>query len=403
MSTTTALPPLSQLLNRHRSGYALAQGFYASAEVFERDVEAIMMQEWHFAALANEMPATGDFKVFELLKESVIIVRGKDGEIRAFANVCRHRGSRVCLEHQGSVSRFVCPYHAWTYGLDGALLNARMMGKDVDRDTLGLKPVACELFHGMVFVSFSENPTSFEAMRAELDGPLKNFGLDRTKIARRVSYPVAANWKLLVENYNECYHCGPAHPEFKRAHPTHMSADKVEPYNEAMEARAAAQGVSTAFIDRVGPLCPDGSVDYTYSRHSLYETHDTGSEDGKPLAPLLGRLKGYDQGASDLYVGMFNPMLIYNDYAVLYRFVPISQGKSVQEIIWLVHEDAEEGRDYDLERLCWLWDVTTVADKHIIEKNQEGVNSRFYEPGPLAEMEFYTQRFLDYYVAKLSA
>lgn len=403
MSSSSVLSPLSQLLSSHRSGYALAQGFYASQDVFERDVEAIMMQEWHFAALANEIPETGNYKIFELLKESVIVVRGNDGEIRAFANVCRHRGSRVCLEHQGSVSRFVCPYHAWTYGLDGTLLNARMMGKDVDRDALGLKPVACELFHGMVFVNFSDNPSSFDAMRRELDGPLENFGLDRTKVARRVSYPVAANWKLLVENYNECYHCGPAHPEFKRAHPTHMSADKVAPYNEAMEKRAAEQGVSTAFIDRVGPLCPEGSVDYTYSRHSLYETHDTGSKDGQPLAPLLGSLKGYDQGASDLYVGMFNPMLIYNDYAVLYRFIPISQSESVQEIIWLVHEDAQEGRDYDVERLCWLWDVTTVADKHIIEKNQDGVNSRFYEPGPLAEMEFYTQRFLDYYVAKLSA
>ena len=100
---------------------------------------------------------------------------------------------------------------------------------------------------------------------------------------------------------------------------------------------------------------------------------------------------------------MLNPLLIYNDYAVIYRFIPIDQETSVQEIIWLVREDAEEGRDYELDRLCWLWDVTTVADKLIIEKNQEGVNSRFYEPGPLAEMEFYTQRFLDYYVARLRA
>ena len=277
------------------------------------------------------------------------------------------------------------------------------MGSKVDREALGLKPVPCEIFHGMIFISFAEKPSSFTQMRNELDEPLSHFGLSQTKVARRVSYPVKANWKLLVENYNECYHCGPAHPEFKRTHPTHMTADKVEPFNEAMIARAAAVGASTAFIDRVGPYCPEGSVDYTYSRHSLYEAYDTGSEDGQPVAPLLGSLTGYDQGASDLYVGMLNPLLIYNDYAVIYRFIPINQETSVQEIIWLVHEDAQEGRDYDLDRLCWLWDVTTVADKLIIEKNQEGVNSRFYEPGPLAEMEFYTQRFLDYYVARLRA
>ena len=88
---------------------------------------------------------------------------------------------------------------------------------------------------------------------------------------------------------------------------------------------------------------------------------------------------------------------------MIYRFVPVDHQTSIQEIIWLVHEEAEEGRDYDLEHLCWLWDVTTKADKHIIEKNQEGVNSRYYQPGPLAEMEFYTQRFLDYYIARLSA
>jgi Rieske 2Fe-2S family protein len=394
---------LCGLLGQHRAGYALAQGFYASESVFEADCEAVIMQEWHFAGMTSELPKSGDYLVFEMLKESVIVARGSDGEIRALANVCRHRGSRVCLEHRGNASRFVCPYHAWTYGLDGKLLNARLMGDGLDKDGLGLKPVACEVFHGMIFVSFAETPTSFETLRAELDAPLSAFGLAKTKIARRQSYPVKANWKLLVENYNECYHCGPAHPEFKRAHPTHMSADRVEPYNRAMLERAQAMGVPTNFIDRVGPYCPAGSVDFTFSRHSLYETHDTGSEDGKALAPLLGSIKGYDQGASDVYVGMLNPLLIYNDHAVLYRFIPIDHETSVQEIIWLVHEDAEEGQDYDLDRLCWLWDVTTVADKQIIEKNQEGVNSRYYEPGPLAEMEFYTQRFLDYYIARLRA
>ena len=105
-------PLFNDLLTSHQSGHALAQGFYASAEVFERDMEAVVMQEWHFAGLANEIAEAGAYMVFELLKESVIIVRGKDGNIRALANVCRHRGSRVCLEHRGTVSRFVWPYHA---------------------------------------------------------------------------------------------------------------------------------------------------------------------------------------------------------------------------------------------------------------------------------------------------
>jgi len=229
---------------------------------------------------------------------------------------------------------------------------------------------------------------------------LEPFGLDRTRIAHRACYPVAANWKLLVENYNECYHCATAHPEFKRMHPTHLEADRVEPFNDAMAPRAKELGISTAVVDRVGPLGLPGAVDYTLSRHALYDGYVTGSEDGKPLAPLLGQIGGYDQAASDLYLGMLNPVLIYNDHAVIYRFIPVNRDRSVQEIIWLVRDDAEPGRDYDPDRLTWLWDVTTLADKLIIEKNQEGVASRYYTPGPLAGMEAYTQRFIDYYLAR---
>ena len=253
-------------------------------------------------------------------------------------------------------------------------------------------------------ITLEMDPASFDQLRAEVDGPLAPFGLDRTRIAHRESYEVQANWKLLVENYNECYHCAPAHPEYRRTHPTHLSADRVEPFNLAMEERARGLGIPTDFIDRVGPgLCPPGSVDFSYSRHSLYEDYDTGSDNGKPVAPLLGSLQGYDQGAMDLYVGFLNPLLVYNDHAVIYRFIPIDRERSVQEILWLVHEDAEEGRDYDLQRLTWLWDATTKADKHIIEKNQKGVNSRFYQPGPLAEMEAFTQRFINYYLERLGA
>ena len=394
------LPPLSELVRRHRDGWTLEQAFYLSPDVFAQDIEAIFMEEWHFAGLSNEIPEAGDYFLFELLGESVIVVRDGAGDINALANVCRHRGSRVCLEPRGNTKRFTCPYHAWIYGLDGQLLKARLMEETRDLSPLGLKPVAVEIFEGMIFLSFSDAPADFSAMRREIGPMLKPFGLDRTRIAHRQSYPVRANWKLLVENYNECYHCATAHPEFKRAHPTHMEAQRVAPLNAAMDGRARALGLSTALIDRVGARARPASVDYTLSRHSLHDGYDTGSEDGRPLAPLLGALAGYDQAASDLYVGILNPMLIYNDHAVLYRFVPVDRDTSIQEIIWLVREDAQEGRDYDLDRLTWLWDVTTKADKLIVEKNQEGVRSRFYEPGPLVQMEAYTQRFIDYYLAR---
>jgi Rieske 2Fe-2S family protein len=394
---------IAALLARRRAGFALEQAFYASDAVYKREIDGFFMREWHFAGHVSQIPEPGDFFLFDLMDESVILTRDATGTVQALANVCRHRGSRVCLEQQGKTKRFTCPYHAWTYNLDGTLFSARLMDAGIDRAGLGLKPVPVEIFHGMIFVCFSDTPASFEQMRAELDPLLAPFGLEHLRIACRKSYPVQANWKLMVENYNECYHCAPAHPEFSRAHPTHMDAGRMQPLNKALEPRAQALGIPTDLIDRVGPTCPDGSVDYTLSRHALHDGVQTGSADGLPVAPLLGGLTGYDGGASDLYVGILNPMLIYNDHVVIYRFLPVDRHISVQEIIWLVRDDAVEGRDYVPERLTWLWDVTTQADKWIIENNQQGVNSRYYEPGPLAEMEAYTQRFIDLYAARLTA
>jgi len=393
---------LQRLIADQRPGYALEQAFYVSDEIFAKDVENVFYQEWQLAGHISEIPNAGDYFLFELLKESIIIVRGQDGDVRALANVCRHRGSRVCIEPRGNTKRFTCPYHAWAFNLDGSLFHARMLGDEHDRSALGLKPVAVELFHGLIFVSLSSSPARFAQLRADLDPILAPFGLQRTKIAHRQTYPVQANWKLLVENYNECYHCAAAHPEFARSHATHMAAERVEPLNAEMRARSAAAGVPTSFVDCVGAARPPGSLDYAYNRYSLFEGYSTGSENGQPLAPLLGDITAYDSGASDMYVGILNPMLIYCDHALIYRFIPVDKDTSIQEIIWLVRDDAREGIDYNLDRLKWLWDVTTIADKRIIEKNQEGIHSRYYEPGPFVGMETYTQRFIEAYLATLS-
>ena len=393
---------VADLLAGYRPGFAMEQAFYASDEIFAADVEAVMMREWHFAGLANEIPGAGDYFLFDLLDESVILVRGEDGQVRAFANVCRHRG---CASPRtpgiGAAVRLPLPRLDLQPRRQPAPRAADGAGAGSGR--AGAEAGGCEVFHGLIFGSLADNPASFDQLRAEVDGPLAPFGLDRTRIAHRESYEVQANWKLLVENYNECYHCAPAHPEYRRTHPTHLSADRVEPFNLAMEERARGLGIPTDFIDRVGPgLCPPGSVDFSYSRHSLYEDYDTGSDNGKPVAPLLGSLQGYDQGAMDLYVGFLNPLLVYNDHAVIYRFIPIDRERSVQEILWLVHEDAEEGRDYDLQRLMALGCDHQGRQAHHREE-PEGGEFPLYQPGPLAEMEAFTQRFINYYLARLGA
>jgi phenylpropionate dioxygenase-like ring-hydroxylating dioxygenase large terminal subunit len=398
---TNQTPRIAALVASQKKGYALEQPFYLSEAIFEKDVESVFYQEWQMAGHVSEIAEAGDYFLFEMMKESIIIVRGSDGLVHALANVCRHRGSRVCIEPRGNTKRFTCPYHAWAFNLDGSLFNARLLGEEYDRSKLGLKPVAVEVFHGLIYVSLSDAPASFDSMRADLDSVLAPFALERTKIAYRESYPVRANWKLLVENYNECYHCTAAHPEFARSHVTHIAAERIERLNAEMRLRSKAAGVPTDYFDRIGSARPNGSPDYAYNRYSLFDGYLTGSEDGAALAPLLGDVTAYDSGASDVYIGILNPMLVYCDHALIYRFIPVDKDTSVQEIIWLVHEDAQEGIDYDLNRLKWLWNVTTIADKRIIEKNQEGVNSRFYEPGPFVSMEAYTQRFIDAYLTTL--
>ena len=130
----------------------------------------------------------------------------------------------------------------------------------------------------------------------------------------------------------------------------------------------------------------------------MWRGHVTGSEDGKPVAPLLGTIRDYDGGATDLQIGPVTFGLMYCDHVVLYRFTPLTPDTADCDITWLVRGDAEEGVDYDKDKLTWLWDVTTHADKNIIERNQQGVNSRFYEPGPLSTMEDYTWKFLSWYL-----
>ncbi len=381
------------LLSAHKTGHAMAQGFYASDAIWQADRQAIWGREWQLAGHMSDIPETGDYLLFEMLEDSVIVVRQED-TVHAFANVCRHRGSRLCAASRGTVRRFTCPYHAWSYALDGTLFHAPQLE---GAHNLSLHPVAVEVLEGLIYVSLSDRPPDFDQIRAAMTPVLAPFDLARTRVAHRASYSVAANWKLLIENYNECYHCATAHPEFSKSHTTYLPEHRAAPLTDAMQARSHACGVPYDFIDAI----QGRGTDHAYNRYALSEGFDTGSEDGRPLAPLLGRLRGYDGGASDAYVGMLNPMLIYCDHAVLYRFLPTDKDHCTQEIIWLVREDAEEGRDFDRERLTWLWDVTTRADKRIVEDNAAGIASRFYRPGPLVGMERYVARFIDTYLATL--
>ena len=382
----------------YHEGYALQRSYYTSPEIYEHDIKTYWNEQWLWAGHICEIPQNGDFILFDYGTESIIIARDKEGSIGAFLNVCRHRGSRVCVERSGNRRVFSCPYHAWTYEMNGKLRRAREMGEDFDPAQNGLLPVHVRVFQGLIFVSTSENPPDIDRGLDGLAPLTKPYGLENLKIAKRASYPVPANWKLAIENYMECYHCGPAHLEYARSHSLKDPDAATQTLKEAMHKRAVAVGLSTDELT----LNTDDGMGFFYRRYPLFDGYDTGSKSGAALAPLLGDLSGFDGGTTDLQIGIVNNFLIYSDHVIAYRFIPTALQETNIEVIWFVHGDAEEGRDYNLDDLTWLWHVTSLDDERIIRVNQEGVNSFHFRPGPLSEMEWGIRAFYDSYLGRPS-
>jgi Rieske 2Fe-2S family protein len=253
----------------------------------------------------------------------------------------------------------------------------------------------------MLFVNF-DSDADFTLIASELDEPLAPFDLANARVAHRQNYPIAANWKLAVENYCECYHCGPAHPEYSVGHGRSVPESEVDDRLADADERAASLGIPLHRVDKSWLGAERLGHDCNFDRTPFLKDHVTGSRDGRPVAPLLGSITGYDGAATDVHIGPFTFLLAYCDHVVVYRFTPTGKDSSDCEITWLVRGDANEGTDYDKDALTWLWDITTIADKRIIEDNARGIRSRFYQPGPLTPMEDWTGAFLEWYLESLS-
>jgi Rieske 2Fe-2S family protein len=213
----------------------------------------------------------------------------------------------------------------------------------------------------------------------------RRYGWDAARIAVRKTFTVSSNWKLALENYHECYHCAPAHPEFSVLHPLSRPGNR-----------------------RIGPRdfeawspAPDGREMFRLMHSALADGIETGSRDGKAVGPLMGDAS-YGGECIFAELGFLSAFLAYPDYGVIYRFIPREVLRTEMEVIWLVKDDAVEGRDYDPAALTWLWDVTSVADKTIIERNQAGVLSRAYRPGPFSKMEPGARQYVERYVGEMA-
>ncbi len=415
--TTLAGPPVDQhgiagLLARRRPGQALEAPFYLSREVYDLDVAAIFGRHWIFVAAEPEVKEPGDYVTVDVGPWSVIVVRDDDGLVRAHHNVCRHRGSRVLTQASGSVGTLVCGYHQWTYGTDGTLLHAGEQAPGFDPSCFGLKPVAVRVVEGLVFVCLAdEPPADFDEVAARTAPYLAPHELRRTKVAAREDLVEAANWKLVMENNRECYHCEAGHPELTctffptygytldelpdrllPAHARYLRAqrdleracdERGMPYGaiEEIDSRPSAFRIQREPLDGAGEsYTTDGSA----ASRRLLGSFDT---------PRLGRLSLHHQPNSWFH--------FLADHAVTFTVLPLAPDRTLVRTTWLVHEDAVEGVDYDLDRLTEVWHQTNAQDGTLVARAQAGVTSPAYEAGPYAPNEYQVEAFCAWYVDRL--
>ncbi len=396
---------LSALISGRRPGHALAREFYTDPAIFECDMERMLLRHWFCAGHVSCIPRAGDYLVADLGSESVIIVRTSANDVRALLNVCRHRGSRLLAGRSGKAQsgRLTCPYHAWTYDLDGNLLVARQMPESFQRADMALKALPVRIMEGLIFTTFAREPLDLGSAAQALAASAGVHGWASAKVAHRETYSIKANWKLAVENYMECYHCTPAHPEFAKRHVYARPAEQAMELERAGRKRAEALGIVVPDVDQYGCAAAGGGESVAVMRSALHEGMVSATDDGRSVARLMGAFTAPDGNSTYFDIGPISDFLAYPDHGVIYRFIPKSVDHTEMEVIWLVHADAVEGVDYDVGRLTWLWKTTSAEDKKIVEMNQAGVNSRFFEPGPYSLQETYAARFVDWYLKELSA
>tara|TARA_Y100001970_G_scaffold128175_1_gene158253 strand:+ start:5002 stop:6237 length:1236 start_codon:yes stop_codon:yes gene_type:complete len=397
------------LIKKQKKNYSLDQAFYTNDEIFELDIKNIFQKQWVFVGHISRIPNSGDYFLFNIGKESIIIIRDFDKNVQALYNVCRHRGSQICLENNGNKKLLVCPYHAWSYNLDGSIKSARLMSDNFEKEKWSLHRCNVKIFEGLIFINLSDHPNDFN----EFIEPTKKFiqfhGLGEAKIAHRQIYPTFGNWKLTLDNFHECYHCQPSHPEYCSVHDSEYiiaygAGNNTGPSSEKFNKKLDEWNKKVSAMGHVtGQYSEIEFNDYSRSaeRTPLKDGNYNETKSGKPTAKLMGNFKKYDRGYTSVGTSPFNSLLMCNDFATLFTFIPKSTLHTEVELMWLVHKDAKEGVDYNLDEIIWMWDVTTLADKRIIEDNQKGVLSNKYTPGPLSLMEIGLEKFKSWYLQQL--
>jgi len=404
----SAPPALAAAVRCRPAGHTLPREFHLDESIYTYEIESIWRRSWLLAGCSAEASEQGDFFRFDVAGHSVILVRDEAGALHALHNTCRHRGMPVCPEPSGTVTRWVCPYHQWSYGLDGRLLGCGDM--DIDPRLYRLRRAGVVEVGGLVFIWLAGLPERFDDARRDLGAALAPQGLDRAKVAYQIDYDVRANWKLVWHNNRECWHCHAGHPEYIRANfdtapDSHRFRELAS--ERAREHAAVLAGVSAtnAPDTHAAPglyRFPQEDRWWAANRTPLVPGFVTESLDGSPVAPLMGDYPDYDVGTLRVRSVPNFWMHASADHAVLTRLVPAGPDRTMVRVQWLVARDAAEGRDYDLERLLPFWRLTSEQDWALCERNHSGIRNPAFTPGPYSPTREYNLAAFDgWYLSRL--
>jgi Rieske 2Fe-2S family protein len=355
---------------------ALPAAAYTCDEILQFEQAEFFAKDWLCVGRAADIAHSGDYFVKGLGGESVVLLHGTDGLIRGFYNVCRHRGSRLFDAASGqALARVLCPYHSWSYNLDGTLQSAPRMSEDFCKANFPLQPVRAELYQGFIFISLNPSAPALAQCLADLPD-LSRYRMPELACGRHVEYEVAANWKLICENYSECYHCAHAHPQLSRV------SELI-----ARSERAAETGA--CFVG--GPM-------------RLRDGVETMSLSGRSSVPTIPGLSHEDSRYVHYYAIYPNLLLSpHPDYVLTHTVWPLAPGRSRVICEWLFTREAVAAGNFDPADIVEFWDLTNRQDWTLCERVQLGVSSRGFAPGPYHATEDCVHTFDRWYAARMVA
>src|SRR5690349_594057 len=372
MESTAPLTPeeIASVRKPYRAASLLPGRAYHDDAIHAFELERFFGHDWVVVAREEDAPDPGTYFLAEVADEPLILVRGRDGELRGFNNVCRHRGTAVVEEPCGKAVRFQCPYHAWIYDLDGSLIRAKHTDdlEDFSLDEYGLATVRTAVWQGFVFVNLDPGAAELSAWLGDLRGHLGRFDFSALRVAHTQVYEVDANWKFIAENYSECYHCPGIHPQLNRLTPYDLGGD-YDPDGQW-------QGGWMELVGGAETMALDGGH---------------GSKHGRPA--MCGMTT---EDEARVYYYVLWPLTflsIHPDYLLVHRLVPRDAGHTLVICEWLFEADTIATPDFDPSEPVAFWDLTNQQDWHVCELQQRGTASRSWVAGRYSNNEASVQAF----------